>query len=735
MLYSRMQCLIVVLFLIFLSACSAISTTHIPHRSDEAKPKEIYVFLDGTANDAGSRTNVAKLHNLVSLQRSPDIATIYIDGVGTRMGGMFLGLTTGLGNAKRVQEAYRFLAENYNDGDKIYIFGFSRGAWSARILSAMLYVAGLPDLNRLQESARMDAVDDIYYHYKRFWGTIPLVGDDRSLAERRSSVLKYLSEIKLTENHRTNITVDFLGLWDTVQALGVASLDDTNTGEPNDLYGDQLCNIRYIAHAVSLDDYRFEEFTPLLFRQRHLAEERCIIKETEQKSESTIQNANTIMFENVETEIHETWFSGAHSDVGGGYEDTTIDGISLNWMLSKMKRKEIKSAVNIEPVYGNYLDKTHNANIRFLDYIYRDLSRDLSRIYTLQDKNEYNYIYPEKHMRSSLECSKNDTECIKSSNHLNEMKRSVPGEACSENDDADCYEAKIVLHPSVLDRLCYIAPKNFESTWFRDVPFQQCVVCDEEGGRLVEEKDIAGDKNEQKKMREAFDRCNSSLAEDMTDDNYSLRGVSYTANLCPMSDCELMGNSKASVRLIEPVKSCNLNETSKTSHAEVRLNERYVDKNNLKEVSVTYFTDRKDDRTGVMLSAGNTYRISIEHESAMQDCTYDSGLSGRNIWQARRYQGGWFQTLGQNILQMGMRPLNEFSFQNFGAVIGKVGKESIKFYSELENSDGQSFLFTPKKSGELIMTTNEPVGPDFLGYFDNNYGYVTFTIERLDNNG
>ena len=56
------------------------------------------------------------------------------------------------------------------------------------------------------------------------------------------------------------------------------------------------------------------------------------------------------------------------------------------------------------------------------------------------------------------------------------------------------------------------------------------------------------------------------------------------------------------------------------------------------------------------------------------------------------------------------------------------------FYSKLEDSDGQSFLFTPKKSGELIMTTNEPIGPDFSGYFDNNYGYVTFIIERVDSN-
>ncbi|WP_442961556.1 T6SS phospholipase effector Tle1-like catalytic domain-containing protein [Pseudoalteromonas sp. B160] len=123
-------------------------------------------------------------------------------------------MTTELGNAKRVQKAYRFLAENYKDGDKVYIFGFSRSAWSARILSAMLYVAGLPDLNRLPESTRVDVVDDIYYKYKRFWGTIPQIGDHRSLAKRRSSVLQYLSENNLTENHSKNVTVDFLGLWD-----------------------------------------------------------------------------------------------------------------------------------------------------------------------------------------------------------------------------------------------------------------------------------------------------------------------------------------------------------------------------------------------------------------------------------------------------------------------------------------------------------------------------------------
>jgi uncharacterized protein (DUF2235 family) len=430
--------------IVVLTACS-ISTMHVPPLPENT-PRDIYIFLDGTANDAGSRTNIAKLHNIITLQKNPKIATIYIDGVGTQTFGKASGLATGLGNANRVQEAYRFLAENYREGDKVYIFGFSRGAWSARILASLVYVAGLPDIMNLPENKRKDTVDDIYYTYKKFWST--LFGDNRSLKQRREDVEAYLSKNTLLKNRKTNVKIDFLGLWDTVQALGVLSLDDTNVGEPNKLYADQLCNIRRIAHAVSLDDYRFEEFTPLLFRQLHFVKERCV---SDKKTD------------NIVPEINEVWFSGAHSDVGGGYDDTTIDGVSLNWMLGQMINAEIKSFEHDTEVYANHLDTTHNANTGFLDLVYDDLSRNLAIIYESD-----NYVYPEMHLGHHLKIKVNK------------------GETCHDGQSTtpSCYQAKIRLHPSVLDRLCAIAPKHFESHWFRDKPFQRCVKCDGDSGSI-----------------------------------------------------------------------------------------------------------------------------------------------------------------------------------------------------------------------------------------------------------
>jgi len=94
---------------------------HIPKGND--KPVKLVVFLDGTANDEGSHTNIAKLHNLTTLQGNKNIRASYIKGVGTD--GKVIGMAMGWGIGHDVREAYLFLAENYNyqRGDEVYLFG------------------------------------------------------------------------------------------------------------------------------------------------------------------------------------------------------------------------------------------------------------------------------------------------------------------------------------------------------------------------------------------------------------------------------------------------------------------------------------------------------------------------------------------------------------------------------------------------------------------------------------
>lgn len=659
--------------------CSTITYEHIPTPTE--KDRKFYLFLDGTANDAISRTNVSKLHALVTLQNDPNTVTLYVDGVGTERTGKAFGLGLGLGNAKRVKKAYLFLAENYKKDDQLYIFGFSRGAWSSRVLASLLYVAGIPDIKHLPESKREEVVDNIYNKYKKFWST--LNGDDRSLSERRKAVFDYLREEKLS-NNRFDVDVDFLGLWDTVQALGIEGNSNENVGEPNARYADQLCNIKRVAHAVSIDDNRFDEFTPLLFKQKHFSEEECLkVNIKGEKQPKPIQ-----------TVINEVWFSGAHSDVGGGYNDTTIHGISLNWMLNEMERANIiKKGIE---VYANHLDKTHNPNSGWLGIIYgKPISRSLRSVLA------NNYVNP-------------------SMQHVNET-------------------AKIKLHPSVLDRLCVKAPETFESMWFREEGFEGCVVCEGNKGSLSNAK-----------------RCNDILEVEKNDDKYKPDENLISQNLCQPSDCDLANVGDTTTRNLSPIKSCNLslNETQEQAHQ--RLNTITLDGEIKKRARVTYFIDRKDDRTGVILKAGQTYKLIVENVRPtykdgteyevkphvwLQDCSYQSGLAGRGIWDKSNTE----DYRVDNFFKKGITSLFRLSFQDMfedlTTVIGKVKGHSIIFHDVLRTDEyGRKIdeqltgVFSVPDSGELVMTVNEPFFNSFAKgeFFSNNSGVITFSIETID---
>lgn len=334
--------LLPVLFLTFLYGCSTISpVNHVP-KHDSNTPKKLVVFFDGTANDEASNTNIRKLYNLVTLQNRTDISASYIEGVGTKK--KFIGAGLGWGIGYDVRQAYRYLGENYNQNnkDEVYIFGFSRGAYSARILAALTNIAGVVDLRSMTEKQKIKHVDEIYSLYK----------GSKSIQAGRDAISNFIS-------HSVKpVRIKFMGLWETVEALGLPDLDE-NSDVPNIRYNDQLCNIDKASHALAVDDDRARIFTPILLTREHL------IKQCEKAID-----INRI--------VEEVWFSGAHSDVGGGYEDTNIDGVTLNWMLSQIdiNAKELLPAG--EGVYADPFGKTHDPEAGVWSLVYRKQNRDLN---------------------------------------------------------------------------------------------------------------------------------------------------------------------------------------------------------------------------------------------------------------------------------------------------------------------------------------------------------------------
>lgn len=413
---------------VLLPACSNIVYKPMLAQSDYQSPRKIAIFFDGTHNDIADDTNVKRLHALVSLQDRKNLATLYIEGVG--VGNDVLGAGTGLGIGPRVRLAYQFLLDNYRkingQGDEIYIFGFSRGAYSARILASLLYHAGLPE----SPPANSDEVAQ-----KVFSAVKVQPGDTRDTTEVRKSFGLTPTRIKV------------LGLWDTVEALGVPdwysrilnktgiSLFKVDIDEPNPRYGDQLCNVENAFHAVSLDDNREWIFTPLLLTRKHLLAA-CTREELKGFKPAAV--------------LREVWFSGAHSNVGGGYSDSELSGVSLNWMIRELadaKTGLLKPDTKVrEDVYGS----SHDPEARWWGPLYHAVTRNVG-----------GYVVGENQWRTELDNA-----------------RSIN---------------RLCVHPSVFERRSAMPPKDHENQQLSlKQPGPVCLTPDREHPadppRLVETK-------------------------------------------------------------------------------------------------------------------------------------------------------------------------------------------------------------------------------------------------------
>ncbi|GAB3867631.1 DUF2235 domain-containing protein [Nocardioides maradonensis] len=254
--------------------------------------KRLVVCCDGTWNkpDSENVTNVEKIARTV--QSDPDATAgvhqlvYYVSGVGTNSyeADRLLGGAFGFGLFHNVIACYRFLAQNYAPGDEIFIVGFSRGAYTARSVAGMLGRVGLLTKVALVEERLPEAVH-LYQHTRMPAGVL---GES-------------VDEFK--HDHCNVVPVTFLGVFDTVGALGVPGFE----------------------HDVP----RFHDVQ--LSRQVLCARQALAIDETRMKFEPTFWEAAADA-PTEDSRIKQVWFEGAHSDVGGGYAETGLSDTALLWM-------------------------------------------------------------------------------------------------------------------------------------------------------------------------------------------------------------------------------------------------------------------------------------------------------------------------------------------------------------------------------------------------------------------
>ena len=271
--------------------------------------KRIAIFADGTWNspEDDSSTNVLSMARAVRpVAANIDQITFYDWGVGTDRKKIMGGLS-GEGIDKNILDCYRFIVHNYKSGDKLYFFGFSRGAYTVRSLAGFIRNCGL--LKR--EHAKR--IPEAYRLYRR-----------RSKASSPDSprAVRFRQDFAVS-----NITsIEFVGVWDTVGALGIPVPFWGTLGERKYLFHDTEPSkiLQHARHAVSVDENR-NDFEPTLWDEKP------------------------------GLDLKQVWFSGVHSDVGGGYPEKGLSDWACKWIVGEAESKGLK----FEQHFKNRLSPDH----------------------------------------------------------------------------------------------------------------------------------------------------------------------------------------------------------------------------------------------------------------------------------------------------------------------------------------------------------------------------------------
>ena len=308
--------------------------------------RNIAILFDGTDNKAESDTNISKIRNILIAQPAvngcPRNYVLYVKGPGTG-GNWFeqqLGKAFGTGTDDDVRQAYTFISKFYRGAqDRLYIIGFSRGASSARVLTSMLSIAGIPSPFPRDDSF----IESVYKQYR----------SSGSHDDKQSELTQLFSKSGYS---KIFAPVTFLGLFDTVNALGVRHVGEDKSQLSKD-FSESMCNVQHASQAISIDDNRAKLFTPALLHKG-------LLSQCEPRKKSFGQF------------VEQVWFSGAHSDVGGGYLDTDLSAVSLNWMIDRLRyadkladcnsqddsvSNEYALIPNWAPVYQNSFGLSHDA--------------------------------------------------------------------------------------------------------------------------------------------------------------------------------------------------------------------------------------------------------------------------------------------------------------------------------------------------------------------------------------
>jgi uncharacterized protein (DUF2235 family) len=264
--------------------------------------KRLAVFLDGTWNTLNNNTNVWRLRSLTA--ETADQRVYYSQGVGTQRGEIARGGVTGYGIDDEIIGAYTWLIQNFDDGDEIFIFGFSRGAYTARSLSGLICKCGV-----LKLGAPL-SIEQLYARY-RIYGASTI----RSLIAKPLPQDASIEEQWLTKYSRPT-KIKFVGVWDTVGSLGLPVASAAGKVHKYRFLDTHLrLDNEYAFHALALDEHR-HNFEPTFWTR-------------------TVKIGEGAPPDRPIEQVEQRWFIGAHANVGGGYASDPLAQRPLKWLMDK----------------------------------------------------------------------------------------------------------------------------------------------------------------------------------------------------------------------------------------------------------------------------------------------------------------------------------------------------------------------------------------------------------------
>jgi uncharacterized protein (DUF2235 family) len=323
-----------------------------PH-SPPPPPKRLALFFDGTWNKPENNTNVWRLSLMLADEGVDGVPQerFYDEGVGTHWYDRISGGAFGAGLSDNVRSGYRWLMEHYNPGDEIYIFGFSRGAFTARSLAGVIARCGL-----LKPDAPMSFMQ-LYERYQKGDTVRPLY-KLKYLQRHGETQFDIEEKLLLAHSYYQRNFIKMVGVWDTVGSLGIPIGNVPGISSRTlRFHNTNLSKIvQHSYQALALDEER-KPYWAMLWTN-------FIPAQPDPSEEAQVDNRM----------VEQRWFAGAHCNVGGGYRNDLLPQRPLAWIQDKARACGLTFRSAITPTDDDYAMSPCDSYAEFLGGLWKVLT-------------------------------------------------------------------------------------------------------------------------------------------------------------------------------------------------------------------------------------------------------------------------------------------------------------------------------------------------------------------------